>query len=235
MTQVKKNQSLDVNDALAQSEAFVVKFKKQIITAVVAAVVVLGGTFAYIYGYAQPREDKAQQLLGVVTQKYLIVGDLEHALKGEGTTVGLQKIADEYGSTDAGNIAAYQAGVCFYNTGKTAEAIKYLEKFDTKDDKTVSSQALYVLANCYATAGQNDKAVETFKKAADATDVPALCAEYLFEAAQVLEAQKKNDEALALYQQVKKDYPTSPLVQPNAQSGAMTSGEIDKYIERLSK
>ena len=64
MSNEKTNQTLDVNDALAQSEAFVIKYKKQIITAVVAVVVVVGGFFAYIYGYSKPREDKAQELLG---------------------------------------------------------------------------------------------------------------------------------------------------------------------------
>lgn len=36
MSNQKTNQTLDVNDALAQSEAFVIKYKKQIIAAAVA-------------------------------------------------------------------------------------------------------------------------------------------------------------------------------------------------------
>lgn len=234
MTQ-QKNQTLDVNDAIAQSEAFVVKYKQQLIMGLVALVVVVGGTIAYIFGYSKPREEKAQELLGVVMQKYVMAQDYEKALKGEGSTIGLVKIANDYSSTDAGNLAAYQAGLCYYETGKTEEAIKFLEKFDTKSDNTISAQALYALANCYANAGKPDQAVETFKKAAKATEIPALCAEYLFEAGQILESQKKNDEALALYQQIKKDYPTSPLSTRNPQGGQVLDAVIDKYIERLSK
>lgn len=235
MSNPKKQQSLDVSDTLAKSEAFVIEYKKQIIAALVAIVVVIGGIFAYIYGYAKPREEKAQELLGVVMQKYIMSQDFEHALKGEGKTLGLEKIADKYSSTDAGNIAKYQAGICYYQLGKTKEAIKMLEAFDTKGDNTVSAQALFALANCYATNKQLDKAVETFKKAAKATDVPALCSEYLFQAGIILESQKKNDEALKIYNDIKANYPTSALCAQQEQNGVVLDAVIDKYIERLSK
>lgn len=235
MSNKKKNQSLDVNDSLAKSEAFVIKYKKQIITALVAIVVVVGGAFAYIYGYSKPREDKAQELLGIVMQKYIMTQDFEHALAGEGKTPGLEKIANKYGSTDAGNLAKYEAGICNYQLGKTKQAIKYLEDFSTKGDATVSPQALFALANCYAADKQPDKAVETFKKAAKATDVPALCSEYLFQAGIILESQKKNDDALKIYQQIKEDYPTAPLCARQQQNGVVLDAMIDKYIERLSK
>ena len=235
MSTQKKEQSLDVNETLAKSEAFVIKYKKQIITALVAAVIGGGGTLAYIYGYAKPREEKAQELLGVVMQKYVMTQDFEHALKGEGKTLGLIAIADKYSSTDAGNIAKYEAGICNFNLGKTKEAIKYLEDFSAQDDATVSAQALYALGNCYATDKQFDKAVSTFKKAAEATSVPALCAEYLFQAGLILENQKKNNEALEVYQNIKKQYPTAPMCAQQEQNGVLLDAVIDKYIERLSK
>ena len=235
MSNQKTNQTLDVNDALAQSEAFVIKYKKQIIAAAVAVVVVVGGFIAYIYGYSKPREDKAQELLGVVMQKYVIQQDFEKALKGEGKTMGLTKIAETYSSTDAGNLAAYEAGLCYYQLGKNSDAIKYLEKFSPKGDNTISAQALYALANCYANAKQLDKSVDTFKKAAKATNVPALAAEYLFQAATILQSQNKNDEALKIYQDIKASYPSAPICSRQQQNGVVMDAIIDKYIERLSK
>lgn len=235
MSNQKTNQTLDVNDALAQSEAFVIKYKKQIIAAAVAVVVVVGGFIAYIYGYSKPREDKAQELLGVVIQKYVMQQDFEKALKGEGKTMGLTKIAETYSSTDAGNLAAYEAGLCYYQLGKNSDAIKYLEKFSPKGDNTISAQALYALANCYANAKQLDKSVDTFKKAAKATNVPALAAEYLFQAATILQSQNKNDEALKIYQDIKASYPSAPICSRQQQNGVVMDAIIDKYIERLSK
>lgn len=235
MSNQKTNQTLDVNDALAQSEAFVIKYKKQIIAAAVAVVVVVGGFIAYIYGYSKPREDKAQELLGVVMQKYVMQQDFEKALKGEGKTMGLAKIAETYSSTDAGNLAAYEAGLCYYQLGKNSDAIKYLEKFSPKGDNTISAQALYALANCYANAKQLDKSVDTFKKAAKATNVPALAAEYLFQAGTILQSQNKNDEALKIYQDIKASYPSAPICSRQQQNGVVMDAIIDKYIERLSK
>lgn len=235
MSNQKNNQTLDVNESLAKTEAFFIKYKKQVITAVVVVLVIAGGIPAYIFGYSKPREEKAQECLGIVMQKYLMSQDYEHALKGEGKTLGLTKIADKYSSTNAGNIAKYEAGVCNLQLGKTKEAIKYLEAFDVKGDKTVSAQALYALANAYATDKQLDKAVETFKKAADATDVPALSSQALFDAALVLESQNKKDDALKLYQDIKSKYPSAPICSRQQQNGVVLDAVIDKYIERLSK
>ena len=120
MSAKNNKQTLDVNDSIAKSEAFITKYKKKIIIAAAAIVIVVGGIFAYSYGYSKPREEKAQELLGIVMQNYIMKQDFEHALKGEGKTAGLLKIADEYSSTDAGNIACYQAGICYYHQGKQA-------------------------------------------------------------------------------------------------------------------
>ena len=49
---------------------------------------------------------------------------------------------------------------------------------------------------------------------------------FLLQAGKLLESQKKNDEALKIYQDIKKKYVNSSLVQ---------SSEIDKYIERVSE
>ena len=65
--------------------------------------------------------------------------------------------------------------------------------------------------------------------------MPALCAEYLFQAAQILESQKKNDEALALYQEIKENYPDAPLCSRQQQGNVVLDAIIDKYIQRLSK
>lgn len=230
----KKNQSLDVNDTLAKSEAYFIKYKKQIITAIVAIVVIVGGSFAYVYGIAKPNEEKAQESLGIVMQKYVMNQDFEHALKGEGKTLGLVKIADKYSSTDAGNVAKGLAGICSYQLGKTDDAIKYLESFSPKGDETVSAQMLSALANAYASKNRLDDAVKTFKKAAEATDIPALCSEALFQSGLILEKQNKKDEALKTYQDIKKNYPSAPLCSRQQQNGVVLDAVIDKYIARLS-
>ena len=155
------------------------------------------------------------------------------ALKGDGKTPGLLKIAD-MGMTSAANIAKAQAGICYYKLGNYKEAIKMLENFTPQGDKGVSPQFIAALANCYAADGQLDKAIDTFKKAASEADNAATSPQYLIEAGLLLESQKKNDEALKIYEQIKKDYPQAAIVAPQQMQGGYVSG-IDKYIERVSK
>jgi tetratricopeptide (TPR) repeat protein len=96
-----------------------------------------------------------------------------------------------------------------------------LKDFDTKKDAMISPAALGALGNVYAQLGQNDKAVETLKKAAKKADNNVLSPIYLVQAAELLEADGKTDEALKLYEEVKASYRASQQGQ-----------EIDKYIER---
>ena len=51
------------------------------------------------------------------------------------------KVAADYSSTDAGNLANLYAGLCYAGLGKWNEAAKYLEDFDTKDDQMISPAA----------------------------------------------------------------------------------------------
>ena len=91
-------------ESLNIREAFFMKNKKAIIIAVVAIVVIIAGVFGYVSQIAGPREDKASTMLGK-GQTYFNNEMFEQALNGDGAGyVGFKKIADEYSSTDAGNL-----------------------------------------------------------------------------------------------------------------------------------
>lgn len=213
-------------------EDFFLKFKKQIITGVVVVLLVVAGAILYNVFVAGPREDKASTAIAKGEQ-YFNEEQFDKALNGDGAGyVGFVKIASDYSSTDAGNLAKLYAGLSFYNLGKYTEAVTYLEKFSTKSDAMVSPTATAALANAYAQTGNVDKAISTLKKAADMADSKAeddannsLSPIFLIKAGEVLESQGKKDEALKIYQDIKKKYVNSMLVQ---------SAEIDKYIERAS-
>ena len=236
MSQQKHNSSLDVNDRIAQSEAFIIKHKKSFSVAVAAVILVVAAGFAFKYMYLNPQDDKAQTLLAEGEQ-YFFSGDYEKALKGDGKAFpGYPKIADTYTFSDAANVAKAYAGICYAKTNQTKNAIQYLESFSPQGDKTISPAALGALANCYATVNQVDKAIETFKKAAKLADNISLSPSYLLSAGQLLEYQKKNDEALKIYKQIKEEYPACYLSTPiQPQTGETVAPEIDKYIERVSK
>lgn len=213
-------------------EDFFLKFKKQIIIGVVAILLVVAGAILYNAYVAGPREDKASTAIAKGEQ-YFNAEQFDKALNGDGAGyVGFVKIASDYSSTDAGNLANLYAGLSYFNLGKYTEAVTYLEKFSTKGDAMVSQTATAALANAYAQTGNVDKAISTLKKAADMADSKAddvnnsISPTFLLQAGKLLESQNKKDEALKLYQDIKKKYVNSSLVQ---------SSEIDKYIERVSE
>lgn len=213
-------------------EDFFLKFKKQIIIGVVAILLVVAGAILYNAYVAGPREDKASTAIAKGEQ-YFNAEQFDKALNGDGAGyVGFVKIASDYSSTDAGNLANLYAGLSYFNLGKYTEAVTYLEKFSTKGDAMVSPTATAALANAYAQTGNVDNAISTLKKAADMADSKAddvnnsISPTFLLQAGKLLESQNKKDEALKLYQDIKKKYVNSSLVQ---------SSEIDKYIERVSE
>ena len=155
------------------------------------------------------------------------------ALNGDAKFPGFLSLANE-SMTDASNIAAANAGLCYFNLGNFKEAIKYLEKFSAQGDKGLSAQYVAALANSYAADQQVDKAIDTFKDAAKIASNAVLSPLYLIEAGKLLESQKKNEEALAIYESIKADYPESDVATPQPMQGAFVA-LIDKYIERVSK
>lgn len=219
-------------ESLNIHEAFFMKNKKIILSAVAAIIVVIAGIFIYITQISGPREDKASTMLGK-GQTYFNNEMYDQALNGDGAGyVGFTKIASDYSGTKAANLANLYAGLCYANLGKWNEAQKSLEAFSSKGDQMISPAAQAALGDVYAQLGQKDKAVDAFKKAASMADDKAednannsLSPTFLIKAGEILESDGKKADALSLYQDVKKKYVNSMLVQ---------SGDIDKYIERAS-
>ena len=228
----KTEQVLEATENINNREAFFMKYKKAILIAVAAIIVVIAGVFLYISQISGPREEKASTALSK-GQTYFNNEMFEQAVNGDGAGfVGFAKLADEYSGTKAGNLANLYAGLCYANLGKWAEAQKSLDAFSTEGDQMISQASQAALGDAYARLNQLDKAVDAFKKAADMADSKAeddtnnsLSPIFLIKAGEVLESQGKKDEALKIYQDIKKKYVNSMLVQ---------SAEIDKYIERAS-
>ena len=226
----QKNPTLDVNDSIAKSEAFIAKYKNYIIIGLVAIAVIVAGGFAG-RSYLQGQNEKAQAQIGL-GQRYFATGEWDTALKGDGTFKGFEKLAKGSAFIDATNLAQAYAGICYFNKGDYKKAITFLEDFSPKGDATISANVLAALGNAYAADKQLEKAVSTLKAAADKADNPALSPLYLLQAGQILESQNKKEEANKIYTDLKKDYPTSQLASPNYQNGQVIGAEIDKYIER---
>lgn len=85
------------------------------------------------------------------------------------------KVQSDYGSTEAGNLANLYIALCYAHSTKPnwASAAQYAEKFSTSDDQIISPASQMALGDIYANNNQNDKAVESLKKAAQMADAQA--------------------------------------------------------------
>lgn len=210
-----------MEETLSKNEAMFLKYQKQIIAAVAAVVIIVAGCIIYHHYVAVPSAQKASTALAK-GQQYFQNEDYLKALNGDSIGfVGFLKIAEEGG--DAGNLANLYAGLSYAQLDSWSEAVKYLEKFDQKDDAMISPAMIGAMGNAYAHLDQLDKAVSLLKEAAAKADNNSLSPTFLIQAGEILESQNKKDEALKLYQEVKDKYFNSMAYQT-----------IDAYIERAS-
>ena len=226
----KKDQNVNQEfiETINKSEAFLTKYKKQVIAGLVALVAIIIGIIAW-HNYSQSRNEKASTALSH-SQELFMMQEYDKALKGDSLgTPGFIQIASDYSGTDAGNLANLYAGLCYAKQDKWNEALKYLEAFSPQNDMLVSPLTVVALGDAYANLKQYDKAVDSYKKAASMADKAtktgannSVSPVALQKAAIILIDQKKNDEALEIFKTIKSTYLNSSIQQ-----------EVDKYIEYL--
>jgi len=99
-----------------KTEAFFEKNKKAIIGCVCAVIVIIVGAILCNNYYFEPRANEASTELAK-SQALFEQQQYDKAL------AGFQKVAADYSSTDAGNLAKLYIGICQANLGKWQEAV----------------------------------------------------------------------------------------------------------------
>jgi tetratricopeptide (TPR) repeat protein len=209
-----------IEGSLSKTEHFLERYKKPLSITAIVILVGVAIIFAYKKFYIQPLKEEAQEQI-FVAQQYFERDSFNLALNGDGDYPGFLQIIDDYGSTEAGNLANYYAGVSYYKLGEYENAIDYLNEFST-DDKLLSSVAFGCIGDSYVELNNLEKATEFYKKAADVYDNKLTTPIYLMKLGRIYEETKKWKEALDVYQRVKIDFKTS-------QEGRT----VDKFITRV--
>lgn len=213
--------------SLKSFDNFYNKNKKTVIIAAIAIVVVVGGIFYYNNQIKAPREKTASTAI-FKAEYYFGLDSFNLALNGraEGNGVegfmGFNEIIDQYGSTKAGNLARYYAGICYLHLGKFDDAITNLKKFST-NDVILGSIALGCIGDAYRETNDSENAVKYYEKAARRNSNSFTTPMYLKKAALTYEEDLKDfDKALATYIKIEKEYGNTP-----------EGRDISKYIARL--
>jgi tetratricopeptide (TPR) repeat protein len=217
---ITEEQFAAVENTLSKTEQWVENNYKTLLIGVGAIVVVI-----LLLNFAKSSNDssniKAQDNM-FFSVNYFERDSFNLALNGDGQHYGLLEIIDDFGSTDAGNLAYYYAGASYLNLGDNENAVNYLSKFSA-NDQIVSSVALGSLGDAYMNLGETDKAIANWKKAANNSENAFTSPLYLLRAAMALEDQGNTKEALKLYLIIKDKYSSSDQ-----------GSDIDKYITRAS-
>ncbi len=192
---------------IAKAKDFWERNSKVISIVFVVVVLGVGGYFGYKNYIQKPKEQKAVDA-SFKAEEYYRMDSASLALKGDGQSLGFLKIIDKYGSTDAGNLACFYAGVCYIKMDDNVNAIKYLKKFSTSS-KPVKARVYKLLGDASGDLGKHADAVDYYKKAAHAfEDDKDNSAEALFLAAYMSDRILKNQkQAIELYKELKEKYP----------------------------
>ena len=211
----------NVEEALSKTELWIENNQKTLWIILIAVLLVA----VAIWGYSRYRdkknqtaqdlsfpsemsfEEKATQAVDFATY-YMQNEDYAQALNGDGENVGFLSIVNDYGSSKAGNLAAYYAGICYLKQGDYQNAIEYLKKY-SNNDKVFAPLALGLIADCYLELGDQQNAVSYYEKAAAKNANDFTSPMHLMKLGMTYEIMGNYAKALETYQTLKKDFPNS--------------------------
>lgn len=216
------NKELEVEEIVSKSEQFIENNSKKIIYGIIAIALVVAAVLGIKHGYLIPKEKKASAAL-FKGEQYFARDSFALALNGNGADYeGFEAIIDQYGSTDAGNLAKAYAGICYYKMGETQKALDMLKSFSGSDNM-ISPAITGLIGDCYVNMGDTKQGVSYFEKAAKQADNEVVSPVYLKKAGIAYESLKQYKDAVKAYTTIKDKYYTS-----------MEAADIDKYITRAS-
>lgn len=161
------------------------------------------GFFGYRY-YISSQDETAQvELFPSVYQ--LEADSLKKALNGDGKTPGVLSVADNYGSTPAGNLAEFYAGAGLLKQGKYDEAIDHLKRFSSSD-LLVQARAYALTGDAYMEKKSFDESADYYQKAAAYKPNKFFTPGYLMKLALAQEQAKQNDKAIETYTSIVEKY-----------------------------
>lgn len=211
------------NTNTAAPQSFTEKYRNLLLIGGVGVLAIVG---YFVYQWTQRDKVNAEAdaaMMGAVL--YYEQDSMQKAINGDAQFEGLISIVDDYGSSDAGNMARYYLGTALLKTKDIDGGIEALEEFK-QNSSMVSAAAHGALGYAYEQKGEFEKAAESYKTASATPEENDYSTPfYLMHAARNLESANKADEALETYKSIREKFPKSE---------AATTGTVDRYIAKLS-
>ena len=216
MAQKNVNQEeVVVAEVVSKTEKFFEENGKAVIIALVVLVAVVAGGWFYKYFAIDKNQEAASELIIAAQDRFAgETPDYALALNGDETGAGFLDVIEQYGSTDAGNIACHYAGICYLRLGDLENAAKYLAKFDAPcraslPEQVIVAQNLGLQGDVAVELGNYAEAAALFAKAVKASENSYTAPYYLVKEARALAAAGELEKAQECYKTIVANYPNS--------------------------
>ncbi|QAA81351.1 tetratricopeptide repeat protein [Aequorivita sp. H23M31] len=207
-----------LDEGASRTEAWVEKNQKGIIGVIAVVAICVLGYFAYHQYIQKPKEIEAtnkmfqaqnywEQALTAPAKDSLY----NLSLQGGNGKFGFLDIIENYGGTDAANLAHYYAGMAYLNLNKYQDAIEQLDKFKSKDD-ILAPLAKGAIGDAFAQLNQNEDALKYYEEAAKMRTNDFTTPRFLLKAGIAAMSLNQSDKALKHFKKITEDYPKSPEV-----------------------
>jgi tetratricopeptide (TPR) repeat protein len=189
----------------------------------ILAIIVLGigGVFLYNSLYKMPRNARGMEQM--FQAQYQFERDsFALALDNPGGGYdGFLDIIDNYGGTEAANLASYYSAISYLHLGRYEAAKEFMESFKPSGDVTPIMK-YGALGDIYSELGDMDKALSMYEKACNINENDYLTPYYLKKLGLLYEHQGNIEKSYAAFSLIKEKYPDISIAR-----------DIDKYIMRV--
>jgi tetratricopeptide (TPR) repeat protein len=205
-----------LDETASKTEAWVEKNQKIILGVVGAVAICVLGYLAYQHWIQGPKETEAmnemfqaqdyyEQALAAPAKDSLFT----LALNGGNGKYGFLDIIDNYGGTNAGNLAHYYAGMAYLSMKDYQNAIDQLDNYKGEDEMT-GPLAKGGIGDAFVQLNQNDEALKYYEEAATMRTNDVTTPRFLLKAGITALNLNKIDIALKHFKSITDNYPTSP-------------------------
>ena len=195
----------DLDKDAFNAERFLERYAKQLSIAFGILVLAVLGFFAYQQFIQGPKNEEATKSY-LSAQKNLADGKEDIALGGKSAAnPGFIGTYNDYSSTAAGKLSAYNAGLLEFKKGNYQKAYDLLDEFSS-GNKVLVALKYGAMADCQTNLNKNDDALSLLDKASSESDDPYTSYYFTKKAGILALALKKNTQAKKYFSEIDEKY-----------------------------
>ncbi len=200
---------VDVFEAREAAQNFFEKNQMKVVGFGAIVVLLIGGYLGYKMLYDQPREEVAMSQM--FKAEYQFQRDsFALALESPGSGYdGLLDIIDNYGGTEAANLAKYYAGISYLNLNRFEDAITYLKSYSEAGNVT-SITKYGAMGDAESELENMDAAIGYYKKAVSGPANSALTPYYLQKLGLLSHREGDEEGAKKAFERIKTEFSDAP-------------------------